>query len=301
MPDKAIYVALAGVLMLGASIVLFVTGRRRAEREEILRRLDEEVRFGRGSGRKRYPFGLNWVYRSLQRAGIVSRPAHLAAAVVISVFAGAVAVWFQGLLGLLTAAAALAAGFYLFVNWRVARISRTLRQQLPAFIDQIIRMLSIGRGFDNALLQAIETSPPPLSEAMKSVVVENSLGGDLVEALSEVAEIYRMKELHLLALALRVNRRYGGSIKALLENIITLIRQIEQAERELRALTGETRLSAWILGGLPLAMAVYMIIANPSYIDFLLKDPSGPAVVRTALGLQTAGVLILWRMMRGVR
>lgn len=301
MPDKFLYTALAGASMLGLAVLLFILGRRQAEREEIIRRLDEEVRFARESRQRRYPFWLRWIYHTLQRAGVVNRPAHLALAVAISVLIAAAAVRLKGMVGLLTALVLLAAGLYLFVIWRIARIGRMLRQQLPTFIDQIIRTLSVGRSFDYALLQAIETSPPPLSDALKSVAVENSLGGDLAESLSETAKIYDMKELHLLALALRINQRYGGSIKAMLENIITLIRQREQAERELRALTGETRLSAWVLGAMPTVMAGYMMIVNPSYLGYLLKDPNGPAIIYTALGLQAAGGLILWRMMRGIR
>jgi len=301
MPDKLLYTVLAGALMLGLSVLLFILGRRQAEREDVIRRLDEEVLSGHESGQKRYPFWLRWIYHTLQRAGVVNRPAHLVLVAVISILVGIASMRFKGMIGLLTALILLATGLYLFVIWRIARFSRILRQQLPAFIDQIIRTLSVGRSFENALLQAIETSPPPLSEALKGVAVENSLGGDLAEALGEAAKIYGMKELHLLTLALRINQRYGGSIKAMLENIITLIRQREQAERELRALTGETRLSAWVLGAMPLGMAGYMMIVNPSYLGYLLKDPDGLAIVYTALGLQAVGVLILWRMMRGIR
>jgi tight adherence protein B len=301
MPDKLLYIILAGASMLGVSILLLVLGRRQAEREEVIRRLDEEGLSDRESARRRYPFWLRWIYHNLQRAGIVNRPVHLVLVAMIWLLVAVAAMLLKGVIGLLTALVLLAAGFYLFVIWRIARHTKMLRQQLPAFIDQIIRTLSVGRSFDNALLQAIETSPPPLSEALKGVAVENSLGGDLTQALGEAAKIYGMKELHLLTLALRINQRYGGSIKAMLENIITLIRQREQAERELRALTGETRLSAWVLGAMPSAMAGYMMIVNPSYLGYLLKDPDGPAIIYTALGLQATGVLILWRMMRAIR
>ncbi len=161
--------------------------------------------------------------------------------------------------------------------------------------------MGIGRSFDSALLQAIEDSPPPLSQALESVRIESALGGDLVDSLRDAAQLYRMKELQLLTLALRINQRYGGSIRAMLEDIIALIRRREQADRELRALTGETRLSAWVLGALPLAMAGYMMITNPSYIGFLLDDPNGMTIIYTAVGLQVAGVFLLWRMMRSVR
>jgi Flp pilus assembly protein TadB len=48
-----------------------------------------------------------------------------------------------------------------------------------------------------------------------------------------------------------------------MENLIKLIREHEQGDRQLRAMTGETRITAWILGALPLGMVGYFLLANP--------------------------------------
>jgi len=227
--------------------------------------------------------------------------AHLLAAASFIVLLSVFSFLMKGVWGLLTTLALFATSLYAFILWRAAATRETLRQQLPGFIDQLIRAMGIGRSFESALLQAIDDSPHPLSAALESVKVESSLGGDVADSLKNAAELYRMKELHLLTLALRINRRYGGSIKAMLENIIAMIRHREQAERELRALTGETRLSAWVLGTIPVLMAAYMLITNPTYIGYLLNHPHGMAIVYTALGLQATGALLLWRMMRSIR
>jgi len=65
-------------------------------------------------------------------------------------------------------------------------------------------------------------------------------------------------------------------------------------------MTGETRVSAWVLGLTPLLLAGYMVFTNPGYLDVMLQDSSGKSMLYTAAALQAAGVLLLWRMLRSV-
>lgn len=302
MSKALLLIVLAAGFMGCSAILLWLLGRQKDRQITVARRFDQKLERRRANTQKRYNFKpLSWGYRLLQRTGLEWRPLYLMIALVIFSLVCGIAFLLKGNTGLLIAILAFALGSYVFILWRAAATHRMLLKQLPGFIDYIIRIMAIGRSFDSALLNAIDDSLPPLSKAMASVKLENSLGGDLVESLQETAEIYRMQELHLITLALRINQRYGGSIKAMLENIITMIRQREQAERELSALTGETRLSAWMLGTMPVAMAGYMMITNPTYIGYLLNDPHGMEIIYTALGLQTVGGLLLWRMMRSIR
>jgi tight adherence protein B len=103
-----------------------------------------------------------------------------------------------------------------------------------------------------------------------------------------------------MALAVDVNQRYGGSIKALLNSITVMVRQREQARREFSALTGETRFSAWVLGILPIAVAAYMAAINPGYIESMWVSDEGRNILYFALGFQVTGSLILWKMMKSI-
>lgn len=289
-------------MMSCSAIVLFLLSRRIDKTVPIARRFDRKLEQARRKQLKTNFFSpTRWGMQMAQRAGFTPRPNHLWLFSVFFIFFCSFAFYFRGGIGLLTAIISTIAGLYLFALWRSAATQRTLLQQLPIFIDQIIRSMGIGRSFESSLLQAIENSPPPLSKALENVVIDNSLGGDLVESLTDSAELYRIHELHIITLALKINRRYGGSIKSMLESIITLIRQKEQAQRELKALTGETRLTAWLLGSMPIALAGYMMIQNPQYVGYLLEAPNGYAIIYTALGLQTVGGLILWRMLRSIQ
>ncbi len=172
--------------------------------------------------------------------------------------------------------------------------------QLPLFIDQVIRGLVTGRNVEGAIQLAMEDLKEPLREVIERVHKNGELGADLGEALRDMATFHQVRELHMLALAIQTSRTYGGSPREMLESVVNLIRQREQMQRELRAMTGETRITAWVLGALPSVIAGSMLISSPDYIGPMWNDPSGRTMLMVAGGFQALGVLFLWRMIKSI-
>ena len=122
----------------------------------------------------------------------------------------------------------------------------------------------------------------------------------LSDAVDDFAALYEQEEFHILALSMSVNQRYGGNASEVLENLIRLIRDRDQASRQLRAMTGETRMSALVLGGLPIAMAGYLFLSSPDLLLGMWEQTSGQLVLLFAFALQLIGSFLLWRMMRSI-
>src|SRR5690606_13564075 len=131
----------------------------------------------------------------------------------------------------------------------------------------------------------VDSAREPLQGALQRVRRNVQLGVPLEDAVSEMAELYDQDELRLFALGLRINQRYGGNASELLENLIKLIREREQGARQLRAMTGETRVTAWILGALPLAMVGYFLLSNPGYLLSMWQDAHGQLMLIFAFAL----------------
>lgn len=177
---------------------------------------------------------------------------------------------------------------------------QTMVSQLPLFIDQVVRGLVTGRNVEGAIKLALESTPEPLKAVIDRANRQVELGADLGGALREAATFYDVRELHLLALAVNTSRVYGGSPKDMLDSIVNVIRQREQMKAELNAMTGETRVSAWVLGLLPLMIGVYMVWSNPQYIGEMWGTSTGRNVLIGALSWQALGGLALWRMVKSV-
>ncbi|AZD27465.1 type II secretion system F family protein [Pseudomonas chlororaphis] len=202
-----------------------------------------------------------------------------------------------GLLALLVAPPLL---LRLYISWLYRRRLKRMIEQLPPLLDHAVRSLKSGRTLADAVLGGIEAADNPLQHAMGRVQRNVLLGVNLPDAVADFAELYERDELRLFALGLKVNHRYGGNASELLENLIKLIRERDQAARQLRAMTGETRITAMVLAALPVSLAGYFLIANPTYLMSMWNQSSGQMMLLAAFGLQVVGCALLWRMLRSV-
>jgi len=292
---KPLLLILVCLALLGLSVRLFYRGMRQSGTDKVLGRLAQgqpELVVEKSSWA-----GLE---RAFLRAGL-GRPTEriglwLALWVFGIVLGFALGSWVGALAFLLLPPLAVR----LYVSWCYQRRLRRMIEQLPQLLDHAVRSLKSGRTLADAVMGAIDTAEQPLKDAMGRVQRNVQLGVSLPDAASDLAELYEKDELRLFALGLKVNHRYGGNASELLDNLIKMIREREQASRQLRAMTGETRVTAWVLGSLPVGLAGYFLLTNPHYLLAMWNDHSGQIMLATAFGLQVVGSLALWRMLRSV-
>lgn len=183
---------------------------------------------------------------------------------------------------------------------RLRRRQRQIVTQIPMFIDQMARALSTGKSVEGAVRSVVTDIQMPLREVLDRVIRSTDLGVSFSEAIYQAAQLHGIKELGLIALAIRISSNYGSSPQELLKSVVHMIRQQEQAQRELAAMTGETKITAWVLSLTPLLILGYMYVSNPGYLDMMLQDASGAMIFKGALIMQATGVLIFWRMMKSI-
>lgn len=288
------------VALLVVALFIYLQSRREAFIEKVGRRMAEssgiapEVLLPRGRRASLTIETLFW------RAGIDVSGRHVSTGflclISLAVFGG---LW-QGVTFALSVSAIGIAVIYLWLLRQAKKRIALILVQLPLFLDQVLRGLGTGRSMEGALGLAAGETPAPLKDIIERVLRANELGADLGGAIQETADLYRINELYLLALAIRINRTYGSSVRELLQNVVKMIHEREAARRELRALTGETRVTAWVLGLLPPGMAVYIMAMNPKYLESMWQDPSGRIMLMIAVALQIVGAVVLWRMIKSI-
>lgn len=286
---------LIGIILAALALRLFQNGLRQAGTDRVLERLAD------GQPVPQEPSG-TWIAieRMFQRAGLGKPTDRLGlwlSGWALAVGLGYVLGDWLGLLAMLVLPPLL---LRVYIAWRYQRRVQRMIEQLPQLLDHSVRSLKSGRTLADAVLGGIEASDAPLKQAMSRIQRNVQMGVNLPDSASDFAEFYERDEFRLFALGLKVNHRYGGNASELLENLIRMIREREQGTRQLKAMTGETRMTAYVLAGLPILMVGYFLAINPGYLMTMWHDASGRYMLLGALAMDVTGTYVMWRMLRSI-
>jgi tight adherence protein B len=179
-----------------------------------------------------------------------------------------------------------------------ARRLAHIEEQLPEAADFIARALRAGHSFTNVLQIVGNELSEPLSGEFRIAREEINYGVPMSEALHNMAARIPLTDLRYLIIAVLIQRETGGNLAEILGNISHIIRGRLKLAAQVRVLSAEGRMSAWILGLLPFAVGGMLVLLNPGYIKILWTDPAGIRLLWYALGMITIGVLWLRRVIR---
>ena len=171
-----------------------------------------------------------------------------------------------------------------------------LEQQLPEAADFIARALRSGHSFTNVLQMVGSELPEPLCGEFRAAHEEINYGVPLNEALHNLADRVPLTDLRYLVIAVLIQRESGGNLAEILHNISHIIRERLKLVAQVRVLSAEGRMSAWILGLLPFVVVVLMSITSPGYISMLWTDPIGIQLLWLGAGMILIGVVWLRRV-----
>ncbi|HAS09058.1 MAG TPA: type II secretion system protein F, partial [Acidimicrobiaceae bacterium] len=96
--------------------------------------------------------------------------------------------------------------------------------------------------------------------------------------------------------AMRINRSVGGDLAQILDQVGETIRARNRLKRQVAALTAEGKISAMVLGFLPIGMGLILYSSNPDYMDPLFSRTIGLVMLGVAVGLLVAGALWLKKL-----
>lgn len=209
----------------------------------------------------------------LSRAGIPLRPGEYlllsGATVVLVGMAAGLASRSLFLAVPLAGVAALAARMYPARRGRKRR--NALRAQLPDAFSLIASAVVSGHTFLRSIQLLREQIASPLAEELDTVVAEVMLGSNLVDSLQRMADRTAIDELRWAVQALRINQAFGGQLGELLHTLADFMRAREEVSREVQVLSAEGRLSAYVLIGLPIFVALIMQADAPHYLSPLFR------------------------------
>jgi tight adherence protein B len=162
---------------------------------------------------------------------------------------------------------------------RIARRRRKFLAQLPDTLNLLAGSLRAGY----SLLQAVETVAiemrDPMGKELGIVLTETRLGRPLEDALEESAERMASPDFDWAVMAINIQREVGGNLAELLSTVAETMVARNRLRREVRALTAEGRVTAAILGALPLVIGAALYVLNPAYMQVMFDRSIGKIVL----------------------
>ncbi len=176
---------------------------------------------------------------------------------------------------------------------RQARIEAQLLEALPLLASG----LRAGYGFLQALDFVARRVQEPLSWELGMTIQELQLGADFEDALNGLSRRVGSPDLDLVVTALVIQRQVGGNLAELLAMVERTMRERVRLRGEIKALTGQQRMSAIIIGGLPFFLTGVLMLLNPDYVGLLFTRTMGQIMLGVGLGMELLGIYFLRRIL----
>lgn len=184
------------------------------------------------------------------------------------------------------------------VSSRAESGRRRFSEQLPQALDAVSSGLAAGLSFQQAVEYAQEDLPDPTRSAFSKLSRRITLGFPIDQSLQRVLEDHPDESLSLVVDGLVLQRRFGGDMVRMLEDVASVLRERLELEREVRAVTTQGRLSGIIIAALMPVSAGFLLSFNPRYVDILFDTLIGQILVVIAMILQLIGWVVITRLVQ---
>ena len=237
--------------------------------------------------------------RTLERARIPLKPGEyvivvgagaLVAGALLGVITASVVLGVVGALGAVAAAVGVP-------RVKITRRRHAFEAQLPEALSLIASSLSAGHTFLRSIQMMTEEAEDPIAEEFGRVISETRLGDPVVDALERMAVRLEVQDLKWVVQAIRVQQTVGGKLADILHTLADFIRSREEVRREVKVLTAEGRMSAWVLGALPVGLLLAIQLMNPGYAAPFYRGWGLAVLAATGLSI-AAGVAVILRMVK---
>ena len=188
----------------------------------------------------------------------------------------------------------LGAGAYL--NFKASRRNKAFGEQLSDALMIMSGSLRSGFGVGQAIDTVAEEMDAPIGQEFRRAILETRLGRDVEDALDGIATRVQNEDFAWVVDAMRINRTVGGDLAQILDQVGETIRARNRLKRQVAALTAEGRISAMVLGFLPIGMGLILFSSNPDYMKPLFSRTIGWIMLGVAVTLLIAGALWLKKL-----
>jgi len=172
-----------------------------------------------------------------------------------------------------------AAGFglpYIMIGKMIAKRVNKFTNTFPDALDLLVRGLRSGLPVGETLNVIAREIPGPVGEEFKLITERIKIGKSMEQSMQETGERLGTAEFKFFCITLAIQRETGGNLAETLANLGGVLRQRAQMKLKIKAMSSESKASAYIIGCLPFLVFGLICWINFGYMSpFFTPDPNG--------------------------
>lgn len=181
-----------------------------------------------------------------------------------------------------------------FLKFRIGRRRTLFGEQLPDTLQLVAGALRSGFSLPQALDSMVREGTQPIAGEIARSLARTRLGVSVEDALDKAADRMRCQDLSWVVMAIRIQREVGGNLAELLLTTVGTMRERATVRRQIKALTAEGRMSAYVLISLPIGLGLWLFVSRREYVEPLYTRPVGWML----LGATAVSLCIGWFWMQ---
>ncbi len=180
------------------------------------------------------------------------------------------------------------------------KTERQFTELFPDTLDAIVRMLRAGLPITSAITSVSVEAPAPVNGVFAMIAEQIEIGAAIDEAFDTASRNIGLSDFRFFAVVVMLQHATGGNLAATLEILSDIIRKRRAVRLKAKAATSEIRVSAYVLGALPILVVAALLVVQPGYLTPLIVDPRGHVILAMVAGGLLATALSMRQMMRSV-
>jgi tight adherence protein B len=144
--------------------------------------------------------------------------------------------------------------------------------RFPDAIELMVRGLRSGLPISETMGVVATEVQGPIAVEFQNVSDKMKIGRTMEAALQESADRLGTPEFQFFVITLAIQRETGGNLAETLANLADVLRKRAQMRLKIRAMSSESKASAYIIGALPFIVFGLIMYINPNYMGDFFTD-----------------------------
>lgn len=183
-----------------------------------------------------------------------------------------------------------------YLTFREKMFRNLLSKQIGDMILLISNYLRAGHSFVRSMELVSRELESPLADELKAFTRDMNFGSSLSTALSDLEKRAQDEDLGLVITAIQIHHQIGGNLSEILDSINTTIRERIRLKGEIRTLTAQGRMTALVIGALPVVVALIISYLHPEFMRLLFTEPMGQFMLLLAVVMEAIGIILIRRI-----